>query len=165
MAIQLIEPIIVELVDRLRNDFAAHVTTINAAVTDGFTIEAPGADQVLGYPPAPELLTVFPTLAVSDGRSTFEDDTGYSATGRHLVLICAYAQDADQEALAWRLRRYSQAIVRTVLEGRKLDTAAWGTGLDGVYPGPAYVDNPDPESVQTWMSWVGVRIWAKREEE
>lgn len=165
MAIQLNEPIIVEIVERLRDDFDDAVTAINAGVTDGFTIEAPDAAQVLDYPPPPELLTVFPTLSVSDGVSRFEDDQGYSATGKHLVLICAFCQDPDQQALAWRLRRYAQAIVRTVLAGRKLDTAAWGTGLEGVYPGPAYADNADPESVTSWMSWVGVRIWAKRDEE
>lgn len=165
MSFQLTEPIVTELVDRLRTDYAAAVAAINGAVTDGFTIEAPTDEHVLAYPPTPELLTVFPTLAVSDGPSKLEDDIGSSATSRNLLMITAYDQAPDNEQLTWRLRRHARAICDTVLDGRSLGSAAWGTGLDGAYPGPTFADNADPEAITSWMSWVSVRIWAKRDED
>lgn len=164
MAIELNEPVIAAVYERLLgSDLTDAIDAINAEVDDGIMVEVP--QQVLDYMPTPELLTEFPTIGIGDAPSTFEDDIGSSATGRHELLICVFCQNADQRALAWQLRRYAQAIVRTVLDGRNLGDAAWGTGLVRVSPGPALADNPDPEAVQDWMSWTGVQIWAKRDEE
>jgi hypothetical protein len=161
MAIQLNEPIIVELVERLDSDLAGTITAINAGVTDGYTIDPPA--EVYDYIPPPGVLTAFPSVGIGDAPSTFEDDIGSSATGRHGILIVAYQQADEQRKLVWSLRRYAQAITRVVLQGRKLDSAAWGTGLVAVRPGPTLED--DPESPSVWTSWVGVEIWAKRDEE
>lgn len=163
MAIQLNEPVVLAVVGRLQDQYAEIVDAINAEVDDGFTIEAPPPEQIRGYIPGPGEFTQYPTIGIGDGPSTFEDDEGYSATGRHEILIVVYEQSDDQETLAWRLRRHQQAITRIVLDGRRLDDAAWGTGLVRIVPGRTLVD--DPDNPQTWMSWTGIQIWAKRDEE
>jgi hypothetical protein len=167
MAITLNETTVRAVKTRLEADLEAEIAQINAAATDDFTIAEPA--QVLDYIPYPQILTVFPTIGIGDGVSTFEDDQGNSATGRHELLVVVYLQNADQEALAWQLRRYLQAVTRVVLAGRTLnDTlsgAGWGTGLVRISPGPTLADNEDPEAVKTWMSWGGIVIWAKRDEE
>lgn len=163
MSVTLNEPVVKAVHERLSGGLPAAIAAINAVVTDGITIENPV--EVLDYIPPPGLLTAFPTIGIGDAPSTFEDDQGFSATGRHQLLVVAYVQNDVQGALAWQLRRYAQAIVRVVLDGRNLGDAAWGTGLVGVYPGQAFADNEDPDHVKTWMSWVGVRMWAKRDED
>lgn len=164
MAITLNEPIVKQLQTILAANLPAEVTAINAAantVADGFTIEDPA--QVLDFVPPVEYLTTFPTVAIGDGPSTFADDNAWSATGRHTLFIVCFLQDPDQQALAWRLRRYEQALIRVVLANRNLGTAAWGTVLDGIDPGPTLVD--DPKAPQTWLSWAGIRIVAHKDEE
>ncbi len=167
MAITLNELPVRALKQRLEASLPAEIAAINATVTDGFVIAEP--KQVLDYIPYPQVLTDYPTIGIGDGGSTFEDDEGFSATGRHELLIVCYLQHSDQRALAWQLRRYLQAITRVALAGRTLsDTlsgAAWGTGLVRISPGPTLGDSEDPELVRTWMSWAGVLIWAKRDEE
>jgi hypothetical protein len=161
VTIQLNEPVIHALRDRLEADLPAVISQINADSDDDFTLADPVA--VHGFVPPIALLEDFPTVGIGDAPSRFEDDVGHSATGRHELIVIAYLQDEDQEALAWRLRRYSQALVRVALAGRNLGDAAWGTGLVSVSPGPTLGD--DPENPQTFASWVGVRMWANRDEE
>lgn len=167
MAIQLNEPAILAVKERLENNLPAAIDAINAEVTDGHEIEPVVA--VHTFIPPPDFLDDFPMIGIGDGPSTFEDDNGSSATGRHELLVVAYLQDAEQEALAWKLRRYLQAIARVVLKDRNLnDTvagAAWGTGLVRISAGPTLADNEDPKHVKTWMTWAGVQIWVKRDEE
>lgn len=159
--IQLNEPVIAALKGRLENNLQAAIDDINAGVADGFELEP--VQQVLGFAPLPEYLTTFPTVGITDGASTFEDDMAFAVTGRHEILVVIYQQNADQEALAWQLRRYTQAICQVILANRNLDDAAWGTGLIEIAPGPA-LENSDPDAVAKWMTYAGVRIWAKREE-
>ena len=115
------------------------------------------------YIPPVGLLLDFPTIGIGDGSTRFEDDEGFSATGRHELLIVAYLSNQDQQTLAWELRRYTQAIVRVVRSDLKLGGSAWGSGLVGTAPGPTLTD--DPENPRQFTSWTGVRIWAKKDEE
>jgi hypothetical protein len=161
MTITLNEPVIDALVARLNTDLAAQITAVNGEHSDSFTVETPA--QVLDFVPPRSHLSKFPTIGVADGPSRFEDDIGGSATGRHEIMVLVFLQDEDQRGLARKLRRYSQAIVRTVLAGRNLGSGAWGTGLVSVVPGPTLGDHP--ENPRTFMSWTAVTIWAKKEEE
>lgn len=161
MAYELNEPVVAALKARLEEEMTATIAAINEAATDGFQLSAPS--QVLDYIPPPSDLLEPPVIGIGDAPSRFEDDIGSSATGRHELLIVAYDQSDEQRALAWKLRRWSQAIARISLSTRKLGSAAWGTGLVGIRPGPTLVDNP--EKPRDWFSWVGVTIWAKTEEE
>ena len=160
MAIQLNEPVIAALRDRLEDDLPAAITSLNASVTDGFTISNPV--NVYDFIPPVALLLDFPTVGIGDAPSTFEDDQGFSMTGRHRLLICAYLSDPDQRALAWKLRRYSQAIVRVLRSDQQIGPG-WGSGVERIDPGPTLTDNP--EAPQTFTSWVGVAIWVKTDEE
>src|SRR4051794_22550247 len=110
MAIQLNEPIVVQLKSQLEANLPATITAINAAagtVADGYTIENPA--HVLDFVPPVSYLTAFPAIGIGDGPSRFEDDIASSATGRHEIMLVVFLQDADQRALAWKLRRYAQA--------------------------------------------------------
>jgi hypothetical protein len=159
MAIELNEPVIRALEQRLKDDLPAAIAEINDSVDDGFTLAEP---KILTYVPPPSDLLDPPVIGIGDAPSQFEDDSGFSATGRHELLIVAYDQSSDQEALAWQLRRWTLAITRVALAGRKLGDAAWGTGLRGTAPGRTLVD--DPDNPREWFSWSGIRIWAKRDE-
>lgn len=162
MAIELNEPIVAALHQRLVDDLPAALNAINAAADDGFELSE--AVTILDYIPPPSDLLAPPVIGVGDGPTKFEDDNGFSATGRHELLVVAYDQSSDQQALAWQLRRWSKAIARVILAERRLGAdAAWGTGLVGTAPGPTLVD--DPESPREWFSWVGLRFWAKRDED
>lgn len=161
MGIQLNEPVIAALKARLVDNLQAEIDNINSGVSDGYELEP--IQQVLDFAPPPEYLTTFPTIGLTDGTSVFEDDTGFAVTGRHEVLIVVYQQNPEQASLAWQLRRYTQAVSRVALAQRNLGSGAWGTGLVEIAPGPL-LENSDPKAVAKWMSYAGVRIWAKREE-
>lgn len=167
MAITLNEPVVKAVKSLLATNLAAAIATINTegAASDGYSIEAP--QQLLEYIPELAELVTFPTIGIGDGNSTFEDDIGSSATGVHELIVVVYLQDPDPAALTWRLRRYEQAIVRTVLAGRMLGgPPIWGAGLRRVVPGPMLTDNPDPHAKErAWMSYAGIVIWAKKDEE
>lgn len=162
MAIELNEPVVVALQQRLVEDLPAAIAAVNEQVTDGFTLGEP--IDILPYVPPPSDQLSPPTIGIGDAPSRFEDDSGFSATGRHELLVVVYDQSSNQEALAWQLRRWAKVIARVALADRTLGgNAAWGTGLVGTVPGPTLVD--DPENPREWFSWVGIRLWAKRDEE
>ena len=161
MAIELNEPVVDALVSRLNSNLAATITTVNGEHSDDYDLDNP--EQVLDYIPPTSLLTAFPTIGIGDGPSRFEDDIGASATGVHQVMVVVYLQEAEQVALARKLRRYAVAIARVILEDRNRGSDAWGTVLNRVDPGPTLADAP--ENPQTFMSWVGLTITAKRDEE
>ena len=163
MAIDLTEPLVAALHQRLVDDLPAAVAAVNAEVDDGYELAAPDDAQILPYIPPPSDLLSPPTIGVGEGTSRFEDDIGSSATGRHELLIVVYEQTADQLGLALRLRRWARVLTRVALEGRSLPPVAWGTGLVGTAPGPTLVD--DADNPREWFSWTGIRIWAKTEEE
>lgn len=160
MAIQLNEPVIIALQARLAADLPATITGINAAVSDGFLIDDPV--NVYDFIPPVALLTDFPTVGIGDAPSTFEDDQGFSMTGHHRLLVVAYISDPDQRALAWKLRRYAQAIVRVIRSDLQLGTG-WGSGIERIEPGPTLTD--DPDAPRAFTSWTGVSIWVKTDEE
>jgi hypothetical protein len=163
MYLKLNSPVVVALQERLVEALPDVIAEINADVTDGFEIPSIEPAQVLPYIPPPSDRLQPPTIGIGDGKSLFEDDVGFSATGRHELLVVVYEQASDQEALAWILRRWTQAIATVALDGRRLGAGAWGTGLIGTAPGPTLADNPqDP---QEWFSWSGLRLWAKRDED
>lgn len=152
-------PVVAALKARLESDLPAVITAVNADAP-AYPISAPVA--VFDFVPPIALITDFPTVGIGDGPTRFEDDTGFSATGRHELLLIAYLQQADQAALAAQLRSYARALASVALDSRNLGTGAWGTGLIQIDPGPTLTDNA--EHPQTFASWVAVRMWAKSDE-
>lgn len=150
------EPLVTGLRSRLEASLPATITEINSTVTDGYTIVNPV--QVFDFIPQAELLTAYPTIGIGDLPSTFEDDTGFAVTGRHGLQIVVFLADPDQRALAWRLRRYLQAIVTVALSNRQIGDAV-GLTLRRIVPGPTLDVSRDPE---TWVTWAGVDIGALR---
>lgn len=166
MAIELNEPVITALHGRLVDELPGAIEALNAEIETSpfvFPLATPAEAQILTYIPPPSDLLAPPVIGIGDGRSKLDDDQGHSATGNHQALIVIYDQAAEQEALAWQLRRWQKLVARLVLQGRNLGDAAWGTGLIESVPGKTLVDNPDDP--REWFSWVGIRIWAKRDEE
>ena len=122
--------------------------------------------QIFDFVPPLSYLTAFPTIGLQDMSTRFEDDTGATVTGRHVVGTVLYCSDPDQHILAWQLRRYMQAIVRTAMRDRTLGLvaplAAWGTGAEaGIAWGPTLSSTAKP---QTWLSWAVFALWTRREE-
>lgn len=120
--------------------------------------------QIQDFVPPPSYLTDFPALGIQDMGTTVEDDTGSTATGKHVFGVVIFCSDPNQEILTWQLRRYAQAVTRVLLRGRCFDEApgaAWGTGFHSIAWGPTLGSTSTPK---TWMSWCVVAIWTRREE-
>jgi hypothetical protein len=166
------EPAILALVARLQDP-----AQLNAEVAD-IASKVAVADQaaslipvdpalVYDFVPPPSFLTSFPAIGIQDLPSTLEDDTGSSATGKHELGIVIFYSNPDQRLLAWALRRYAQAVTRTAVNGRNLEsdaqgrTGAWGTGFLRVAWGPTLSSKATPT---TWLSFCVVQIWCRREE-
>lgn len=149
------EPLVAALVDRLVAELPDAVDELNAAVTDGWTIDHPA--EVLPYVPSPALLTDFPTLGIQDFPSRFEDDIGSSATAVHRLGVVFFLVDADLGGLALQLRRYARVVATVALRSRQLGPA-WSVTLDQYVPGPTLEDEEDP---RTWLSFAAITIDAK----
>ncbi len=164
-----IEPVIAALKRRLDDDLPAAIAAVNAAVTDGTLIDAPQA--ILDYMPPLELLLAFPTIAIGEGPGRIEDDTGHASTGVHELSVVAFVQADDQQTLVRQLRRMRTAVLRTILDERRLEDAidptrnrAWGVQLRQVVPGPTLGDL-QAQSVVTWWSYVRIVIEARSDSE
>ncbi len=164
------ERAILAMSGRLKNNLNANIDAINAATVADATrnqtqIAYPAL--VLDAPPVPGQLTQFPIVAIADGNIQFVDDVGWGATGLYEMVVLAYVMDPDPEVLAWKLRRYAQAIITTAIVGRNVDygiySGAWGAILKRVVPGRR-VARQDPAGAQQIMSWVGVVLELKDEQ-
>lgn len=144
---------------RLTSELPAKITEINALVTDGYTNVAPV--QVLDYVPLPAQLTAFPTIGIGDLPSTFADDTGFSVTGHHGLSVMVFLSDPDQRALAWKLRRYLQAITTVALRSRQLGDTM-GVTLRRIVPGPTLDAVEDPRA---WLTWASVDLAVLRNDD
>ena len=160
------ETIVKALAAQLAAQLPAAVATVNADVTDGYTI----LDPLNVYDHMPLLSTIagagFPAVAIQDGPSRIEDDLVSSATGEHQLLVVAFLANPDPEALAWQLRRYEQAVMLAIQADRTYSGAAWTTRFLGIEPGPmlAPADKPNEPGDSTIISWSAVEIECPREE-
>jgi hypothetical protein len=155
----LTEPVIQALTARLGTDLPATIAEINATaatVADGYTITMP---TVFDFIPQLELQTSYPMIGIQDLPTVEADDIGSSVTTEVGLGIVTFVADPDQRALAWRLRRYLQAVITVALAGRNLGAAAYGTRFRRIVPGPTLDVEGDP---RTWVSWASVEITALR---
>lgn len=157
--LELNEPTIRVLHARLAAGLPAAADAVNAAVTDGHTIDPPAL--VLPYIPSIEQQTAFPIVGIYDSRTLFSDDIGTSMTADHQIGVTAFLAEAELEPLAWKLRRYARAIASVALDGRTLAPGAYGTRAERVDWGPTLSDEEGP---RTWISWVTVVIGCLSEE-
>lgn len=115
------------------------ITEVNSTLADDDYYQLDAVDeatQILDYMPPVSQLVAMPTFAIAEDTITFDDDTGWSATGRFPLSIVIVVQEYDPRALAWKLRHYMVALANCVLAGRTLGEAGWGMTLRGVTPGP-----------------------------
>jgi hypothetical protein len=158
-----IEGAVNALRNRLEADLPAAITTINAAVTDGYTIDNPV--EVLDHVPPLSTRVNFPFVAVEDGYGEFLVDNGFFAEGQYRISVLAFLQESTQQALARKLRRYQLALLRVSMQNRNLGS---GTGipfsvqLERTDPGPTLGEREDPTQ---WLSWVAVTLKVKLIEE
>ena len=155
--VQLEERVYEAICARLRTGLAGVIDQINTADTLGVQIQRDV--QVLDYVPTPRELTVFPTIALQDGPTEMEDDTGEGGTAVcNFNLVCFHLH-ADQRQLAVGLRRYRQAATTVALEGRAFGPI-WSIQFMGTIPGPTLGRGEDPRE---WMSYCGVALECKAE--
>lgn len=151
---------------QLNAEIANIASTVTVADQAASLVPIP-VGNINDFVPPPSYLVDFPAIGIQEMGSTFEDDTGHSATGKHIFGVVIFCSNPDQELLAWMLRRYAQAVVRVLIAQRAFPEtnfplqAGWGTGLQGLAWGPTLGSQSTP---QTWMSWCVVQIWTKREE-
>lgn len=170
----LTEPVVKAILARLEDP--AQLNTEIASIAAGVTATDEAQSlipvqpaNVWDFVPPLTFLTDFPTMGIQDMGTRLEDDTGHSATGRHVFGVVIFCSHPDQHILAWMLRRYAQAVTRVLLAGRGFAeaadaagrAAAWATGLDSIAWGPTLGSTTTPK---TWMSWCVVAIWTRREE-
>lgn len=161
MTIKLNETVVTTLKARLEAELPAIITDINATnTTPPYPID--NIAQVLDYVPTIGDLYQFPTLAISDGPIDLVDDVGWGSTGVFQLSVIAFVQDADQRALAWRLRRTAQAIVRAVRTPINALGDGWGVYDFHVLPGPTLGRDEGPRQ---FMSTVAVSFMVKTEQD
>lgn len=159
--IQLNEPVISFLRDRLESNLPAIVTALNASATDpAYPITSP--QQILDYVPALADLYNFPVIGISDGPFALVDDLGWGATGEFELSVVLYEQDADLRSLAWKLRRHTQAIVRAIRTPTLQLGEGWGTYDYKVNPGPTLSRDEGPRQ---FMSTTSVSFKCKSEQD
>lgn len=169
MSLQLTEPIVSALVSRLGDPLNAVIDALNLELADDITVAYPA--RVVDHFPPLATMTTFPQVAVAEGPGSFQDDTGYSATGVYQLVIRCYVSDADQQRLATKLRRLRLAVARTVLANRVIPTAdgstnaAWGVRLVRIDPGQTLGDLSAQGKVTSFMSWCGLVIEAMTDED
>lgn len=168
------EPVITALVRLLENGLAAQVEAINTELTDPFLLDPPVA--ILDYMPFSVTLEQgMPVIGVQDLSSTFENDLVHSMEATHSVGVVTVIQTSDHQTLAWQLRRYNQAIARTIQADRMLGPAGilasealvMYTRFAGVEPGPLLGDR-DPDSPgeppSSYRSWTWFLLDCRRQE-
>src|SRR5437868_4386248 len=90
--LQLIEPVILAVQQRLQQDLPAELDITNGDYDDEVVLEPPAV--VLDYIPAEEELVQFPMIGLLHRSGVFQDDIGSSATGVYDITIIAYLQHA-----------------------------------------------------------------------
>lgn len=117
--LELNEPIIAQLGELLAANLPAVIDAINTAAGDGIVVEHPA--QILDRTATEsDLKAGVPLIVIQDMPSTFEDDLQFSLEGFHELCVTSVIQNADHDALAKMLRRYSSAIARTIQADRML---------------------------------------------
>lgn len=161
MAEQLWEPLVNGIVSKLTTNLNGYIDTINSQQTSpAFAIEYP--QRILDYIPPISDLYALPTIGISDGDFHIEDDVGWGGTGVCEFSIVVFLADSDQRALAWKLRRYAQAVYRCVMAEREIPTEGWGVTLKRVRSGPTLGRDEGPRD---WLSTIAVQIEVKSEQD
>ena len=160
---QLNEPIIAAVTRNLETYLSSELAVTRSDLADDEQEALPDPAAIYDFVPPPGLLTAFPVVAIEDSETRFDDDTGSSATGLHTLGIVCFLVNPDQRQLAFGLRRYLQAIVRTVLRDDRKDPngAYWAVNPQGVSYGPTLESEENP---RTYMSWAVARFEFRREE-
>lgn len=118
---------------RLDTDLAAVIAQVNAEA--GVEVQLDTTYTVFDFVPAVANIIQWPTLGIAEGEVNFEDDTGWSATGRFDLAIVIFMRDPDRYQLAWKLRHMARAVATCVLKNRDMGQG-WGMTLQGIEPGP-----------------------------
>lgn len=164
---ELTQPVVDALVSRLTGDLPAHLADVAAANPDqAAMLVAPAPGAVLDHVPLPSEVQP-PTIGIQDAGTRLEDDTGSSATGRHHMGIVLFHASADQGQLARGMRLYLQAVARTVMRDRRLNTtlpgSGWGVGMDRIDWGPTLGDSA--EDPREFLTWAVLTVWVRRDEQ
>lgn len=157
----MIEQIVDAAVEKLVSGLPDAIEARNDTIDDDLTLVVPA--NIYPYVPSPGELNEFPSIGIGDLPARLEDDIGSSATGLYGIYVIVYVQAAAQGELARLLRRYQSVVKNVILEGRHLQPAAWGVTLQGIDPGPTLID--DATNPKEWVSWTGLRITCKADEE
>lgn len=160
MTIFLNEEVVNTLRDRLEADLPAVITEINSSQTDpAYPMPAPA--YVLDHIPLVSEMNAFPVVGISDGDIHFEDDVGWGATGLMDITVVAFVQSPNHQEMVWWLRRYGQALVRVMMDTRRINPA-WSVVLKNVRPGPTLGRDENPRQ---WLSTTSVTITVKVEQD
>lgn len=139
MTLPLNIPAIIALADRMETNLPAEVTAVNGQITahpswPQYPIEVP---VVHNHMPSIAELTQFPAVGIGEGNVDFNDDVGWSATGRFDLACVIYIRSMNgREELVWRMRYTMMAVASVVLDQRNLDGVGWGMVLQRIEPGP-----------------------------
>lgn len=165
---QLNEHILDSAVAKLAAGLSSTIDQINAADTKGIAVRDVPVDRIFDYLPTPTELSDFPAVGIAELDGAWTNDVGNSASGEWSFMVVAYDIDPEQRALVLRLRRLRQAIVSTIMEGRRLDhptdarLGAWGLRFDATRPGPTLGRGENPTE---WISWTSIAFTALAEDD
>lgn len=118
---------------RLDTNLAAVIAQVNGEPS--VEVQLDTTYDVFDFVPAIVNIQKFPTLGIAEGEIIFEDDSGWSATGRFDLAVVIFMRDIDRYQLAWKLRHMARAVATCILSNRDLGQG-WGMTLQGIEPGP-----------------------------
>jgi hypothetical protein len=122
------------VVARLQANLNAKIDALNAAATDGFTVEHP---QTYTVSTRAEL-GPFPHVMVLPVRKQTEADSGGRIEWRYRVRVLSWVSHPDEEGLGRVLLRFDEAVTQTLLAGRRLDATNWQVSYEDGEPGPVF---------------------------
>ena len=149
------ERAVLAMYERFQNNLNSVIDAINSerGTLAGITPNPPSLAHpalILSAPPVKGQLANFPVVAIGDGDIRFVDDVGWAATGVYEMMVLAYDVDTDPTMLAWKMRRWAQALISTAMFGRQMTSTdyfgAWGVTLKRVIPGPR-LSRTDPQAL------------------
>ena len=126
MAWLLAEGIVDEVIQHLRDDLKAKLTSLDAEYNDGITLENPrnffrkdpeaplSGTQIM----APEVFVLAPLTSLENWRETTVDAV-------HSVVVWLITQDVDLENLRKRVYRYGRALFEVLVAGHFDASITW----------------------------------------
>lgn len=142
--LKLDEVIVDAALNKLRNGLGARVSAINAADTDGVTVEAPDTRDLYAF--GINELPRAPALVVTTGATDYAGEGPRSWILQCELIVFIVEEDTDRERLGRKLLRQQAAVMECLLlddPGEQLTGSAYSLQPRSAIPGRVFEPQDD----------------------